>query len=109
VFKYILQHVFRSVKSENGAGAESVKGFFAADFHGFGAHLFLIKAKNNAVFVFNPICGHLCVGKSKVKSISLTEHTEHAEEGGLESQKLFSHRVRRAHRERRVRKSKAYH
>ena len=60
------------------------------------------------MFVFNPICGHLCVGKSKVKSISLTEHTEHAEEGGLESQKLFSHRVRRAHGEKRIGKSKAF-
>jgi len=38
----------------------------------------------------------------KVKSISLTELSEHAEKGGFKSQRHFSHRVRRAHGERLV-------
>jgi len=45
------------------------------------------------------------LSKRKVKSISLTEHTE---KGGFKRQKLFSHRVRRARGERRIGKSKAF-
>ena len=54
-------------------------GSFAADFRGLNTDLFFVKTMNNAVFVFKPICVYLCVSKSKVKSISLSESAEHTE------------------------------